>query len=89
MVERAAANMAFQGVLKQDGVIPTKVAELQGSDCIGTLVNAPLSMHKDGVRILPMETVLENKGTGVVANVPYAIFLIRSFLWPLITVLTD
>lgn len=68
--DRAARNMAFQGLLKQDGEIPTSLAELKGSDCIGTLVHAPLSLHKDGVRILPMETVLETKGTGVVTSVP-------------------
>lgn len=68
--DRAAKNMAFQGLLKASGEIPKSLAELKGSDCIGTLVNAPLSMHKDGVRILPMDTVLETKGTGVVTSVP-------------------
>lgn len=68
--DRAARNMAFQGLLKENGGIPKPLAELQGLDCIGTLVNAPLSMHKDGVRILPMDTVLETKGTGVVTSVP-------------------
>ncbi|ROW04107.1 hypothetical protein VSDG_00917 [Cytospora chrysosperma] len=70
ITDRAARNMAFQGLLKEDGVIPTSKAELKGSDCIGTLVHAPLSLHKDGVRILPMDTVLETKGTGVVTSVP-------------------
>lgn len=68
--DRAAKNMAFQGLLKTNGEAPKSLAELKGSDCIGTLVNAPLSMHKDGVRILPMDTVLETKGTGVVTSVP-------------------
>jgi leucyl-tRNA synthetase len=67
--DRAARNMAFQGIFPRWGVFP-KVAELQGSDVIGTLVNAPLSVHKDGVRILPMDSVKATKGTGVVTSVP-------------------
>ncbi|KAF2093238.1 leucyl-tRNA synthetase [Rhizodiscina lignyota] len=66
--DRAARNMAFQSVFPEWGVFP-KVAELQGSDVVGTLVNAPLSVHKE-VRILPMETVKATKGTGVVTSVP-------------------
>ncbi|KAK4507506.1 hypothetical protein PRZ48_001241 [Zasmidium cellare] len=67
--DRAARNMAFQNIFPQWGVFP-KVAELQGSDVIGTLVDAPLSFKKDGVRILPMESVKSTKGTGVVTSVP-------------------
>ncbi|KAG9621418.1 leucyl-tRNA synthetase, partial [Aureobasidium melanogenum] len=66
--ERAARNMAFQGIFPEWGVFP-KVANLQGSDVIGTVVNAPLSVYKN-VRILPMETVKASKGTGVVSCVP-------------------
>ncbi len=67
--ERAARNLAFQGIFRQWGVFP-KVADLQGSDVVGTLVNAPLSIHKAGIRILPMESVKPTKGTGVVTSVP-------------------
>ncbi|GAB7362555.1 hypothetical protein MBLNU230_g2872t1 [Neophaeotheca triangularis] len=67
--ERAARNMSFQNIFPQWGVYP-KIAELQGSDVVGTLVNAPLSVHTNGIRILPMETVKETKGTGVVTSVP-------------------
>lgn len=70
ITDRAARNMAFQGLLKEDGIAPASLATLKGSDCIGTLVNAPLSLHTNGVRILPMDTVLEGKGTGVVTSVP-------------------
>ncbi|KAH0559306.1 2-isopropylmalate synthase [Trichoglossum hirsutum] len=69
ITERAARNMAYQGVFAENGKFP-KVMDLPGSSVIGTLVNAPLSVHKDGVRILPMETVLATKGTGVVTSVP-------------------
>ena len=69
ITDRAARNMAYQGIFPQNGVYE-KVAEIMGADCVGTLVNAPLSVHKEGVRILPMETVLPTKGTGVVTSVP-------------------
>ncbi|PKS07030.1 hypothetical protein jhhlp_005627 [Lomentospora prolificans] len=69
ITERAARNMAYQGIFQENGVIK-KVANLEGSDLIGSLVNAPLSCHKEGVRVLPMETVLATKGTGVVTSVP-------------------
>lgn len=69
MTERAARNMAHQEIFAEEGIIK-KTTEIQGSDLIGTLVNAPLSFHKDGVRVLPMESILETKGTGVVTCVP-------------------
>lgn len=67
--ERAARNMSFQSLFEAWGKFP-KVAELQGADVVGTLVEAPLSVHKEGIRILPMETVKATKGTGVVTCVP-------------------
>ena len=67
--DRAAKNMAFQGIFATDSK-SEKVGELAGSACVGTLVNAPISVHKNGVRMLPMETVLATKGTGVVTSVP-------------------
>ncbi|RDA84226.1 hypothetical protein CP532_0134 [Ophiocordyceps camponoti-leonardi (nom. inval.)] len=69
VTERAARNMAYQGILAQEGVVE-KACEVTGADLVGTLVKAPLSRHKDGVRVLPMETVLPTKGTGVVTSVP-------------------
>ncbi|KAF4552748.1 Leucine--tRNA ligase [Elsinoe fawcettii] len=66
---RAARNMAYQGIFPEWGVFP-KVADVRGSDVVGALVNAPLSVHKDGIRILPMESVKASKGTGVVTCVP-------------------
>ncbi|KAG9258996.1 uncharacterized protein F5Z01DRAFT_614631 [Emericellopsis atlantica] len=69
ITNRAARNMAYQGVFAKEGNIE-QVAEIQGADLVGTLVNAPLSIHKEGVRVLPMETVLPTKGTGVVTSVP-------------------
>ena len=69
ITDRAARNMAYQGIFSKEGSID-KVAEILGSDMVGTIVNAPLSLHKDGVRVLPMDTVLPTKGTGVVTSVP-------------------
>ena len=68
ITERAAINMAYQGVFPHNGKFE-KVAEVVGSACVGTIVHAPLSIHQQ-VRILPMESVLPTKGTGVVTSVP-------------------
>ncbi|KAF2789122.1 leucyl-tRNA synthetase [Melanomma pulvis-pyrius CBS 109.77] len=74
--KRAAWNMAFQGIYPVGDRLPRHASALQplcsiaGSALVGTLVNAPLSVHKDGVRVLPLDTVLVSKGTGVVMSVP-------------------
>ncbi|KAK2757672.1 cytosolic leucyl tRNA synthetase [Arachnomyces sp. PD_36] len=76
ITKRAAWNMAFQGTFFDGDNFPRDQSELQpvveapGSAYVGTLVNAPLSVHTGGVRILPMETVSASKGTGVVTSVP-------------------
>ncbi|KIV83752.1 leucine-tRNA ligase [Exophiala sideris] len=76
VTKRAAWNMAFQGTFFDQDHFPRDQSELQavvelpGSAFVGTLVIAPLSVHKEGVRILPMETVSATKGTGVVTSVP-------------------
>ncbi|KIX04230.1 leucine-tRNA ligase [Rhinocladiella mackenziei CBS 650.93] len=76
VTKRAAWNMAFQGIFFDEAHFPRDqeelqpVVELPGSVFVGTLVNAPLSAHPHGVRILPMETVSATKGTGVVTSVP-------------------
>lgn len=65
---RAANNMAYQKLSKERGVV-SELGTIKGQDLIGALVNAPLSVHKQ-VYVLPMETVLATKGTGVVTSVP-------------------
>jgi leucyl-tRNA synthetase len=68
--QRAARNMSYQtNIFPKWGEFP-QVASFKGKDVIGTLINAPLSIHKEGVRILPMETVKDTKGTAVVTCVP-------------------
>lgn len=67
--ERAARNMCYQpGIFPEWGQHP-RVASFTGKEVIGTIVNAPLSIHKE-IYILPMETVKDTKGTAVVTCVP-------------------
>jgi leucyl-tRNA synthetase len=68
VTNRAARNMAYQNIFSKWGEFP-KVAEISGGDIIGTLVDAPLSVHKQ-VYVVPMDTIKEAKGTGVVTSVP-------------------
>ncbi|KAJ5942019.1 hypothetical protein N7516_002187 [Penicillium verrucosum] len=75
VTKRAAWNMAFQGHFFGDKFPKTQdelpqVLEVPGSAFVGTLVNAPLSFHTGGIRILPMDSVSAAKGTGVVTSVP-------------------
>ena len=56
------------GTFPEEGKI-NQVASFKGKDLVGTIVNAPLSIHKE-VYILPMETVKDTKGTAVVTCVP-------------------
>lgn len=75
VTKRAAWNMAFQGHFFGDKFPKTQdelpqVLEVPGSAFVGTLVNAPLSLHTGGIRILPMDSVSAAKGTGVVTSVP-------------------
>ena len=76
VTKRAAWNMAFQGHFFDSENFPKSqdqlpmVYEAPGSDFVGTLINAPLSFHAEGVYILPMESVSAAKGTGVVTSVP-------------------
>ncbi|KAH6687483.1 leucyl-tRNA synthetase [Plectosphaerella plurivora] len=66
---RAARNMSYQNLSPGWGVTNC-ILEFVGSDLIGTLVHAPLSTQKDGIRILPMESLKDSKGTAVVTCVP-------------------
>ncbi|KAI8954138.1 leucyl-tRNA synthetase [Xylaria longipes] len=61
--------MAFQDIFSAWGEYH-QVVGLKGSDVVGTIVHAPLSIHEKGIRILPMSTVKPTKGTGVVTCVP-------------------
>lgn len=66
--ERAAKNMAWQGLFAEKGVL-VKLLDLKGIDLVGAPLSAPLSSYPI-IYTLPMENVLANKGTGVVTSVP-------------------
>uniref|UniRef100_A0A8C5QZV6 leucine--tRNA ligase n=1 Tax=Leptobrachium leishanense TaxID=445787 RepID=A0A8C5QZV6_9ANUR len=66
--QRAARNMSYQGFTKDNGVVPV-VKELMGEDLLGAALSAPLTSYKI-IYALPMLTIKEDKGTGVVTSVP-------------------
>ncbi|XP_013388845.1 leucine--tRNA ligase, cytoplasmic isoform X1 [Lingula anatina] len=65
---RAARNMSYQGFTKNDGKVDV-VMELKGMDFMGAALHAPLTSFKV-IYTLPMLTIKEDKGTGVVTSVP-------------------
>lgn len=65
---RAARNMSFQGFFREEGQVDV-VAELTGQDILGVALKAPLTAF-DRIYTLPMLTIKEDKGTGVVTSVP-------------------
>lgn len=66
--QRAARNLSYQDFTAVDGKLDI-VAELVGSDLFGVPLSAPLTPHKV-IYALPMLSVKEDKGTGVVTSVP-------------------
>lgn len=65
--ERAARNMSQQKIFASTEIV--KLADIKGSPIVGTKIHAPMSVYPS-VYVLPMETVLATKGTGVVTSVP-------------------
>ncbi|XP_058124293.1 leucine--tRNA ligase, cytoplasmic [Anopheles ziemanni] len=65
---RAARNMAYQGFSAVEGEIK-ELAELVGQDIMGLALSAPLTSHKT-IYTLPMLSIKEDKGTGIVTSVP-------------------
>ncbi|CCH42951.1 leucyl-tRNA synthetase [Wickerhamomyces ciferrii] len=66
--ERAYKNMSFQKLTPKRADYKA-TAIVNGLKLIGSKISAPLSVYKE-LRVLPMETVLATKGTGVVTCVP-------------------
>uniref|UniRef100_A0A671EI05 Leucine--tRNA ligase, cytoplasmic n=1 Tax=Rhinolophus ferrumequinum TaxID=59479 RepID=A0A671EI05_RHIFE len=66
--QRAARNMSYQGFTKDNGVVPV-VKELMGEEILCASLSAPLTSYKV-IYVLPMLTIKEDKGTGVVTSVP-------------------
>ncbi|XP_059208404.1 leucine--tRNA ligase, cytoplasmic [Centropristis striata] len=65
---RSARNMSYQGFTKENGVVPVAM-EILGQDILGSALSAPLTSYKI-IYALPMLTIKEDKGTGVVTSVP-------------------
>nr|XP_036871863.1 leucine--tRNA ligase, cytoplasmic [Manis javanica] len=66
--QRAARNMSYQGFTRDNGVVPV-VKELMGEEILGASLSAPLTSYQT-IYVLPMLTIKEDKGTGVVTSVP-------------------
>lgn len=66
--KRAYKNMSFQKLTLGRGVYK-HVAVVQGSQLIGSKIHCPLSYYET-LWVLPMDTILSVKGTGIVACVP-------------------
>ncbi|KAL1252478.1 hypothetical protein QQF64_017171 [Cirrhinus molitorella] len=66
--QRSARNMSYQGFTKENGVVPV-IMNIMGQDILGCALSAPLTSYKN-IYALPMLTIKEDKGTGVVTSVP-------------------
>jgi leucyl-tRNA synthetase len=60
--------MSYQGFTAKDGVVDV-ILEFVGQDIMGLPLKAPLTAF-DRIYTLPMLTIKEDKGTGVVTSVP-------------------
>lgn len=65
---RAAKNMSYQGFTAVEGKVDV-VANLTGQDIMGLPLKSPLTLHPI-IYTLPMLTIKEDKGTGIVSSVP-------------------
>ncbi|GMR43883.1 hypothetical protein PMAYCL1PPCAC_14078 [Pristionchus mayeri] len=68
---RAARNMSYQGMTKENGVVRfvPGLEKITGDKILGAALSAPLAKH-ERVYALPMLTIKDDKGTGVVTSVP-------------------
>ncbi|KAF2075235.1 hypothetical protein CYY_003453 [Polysphondylium violaceum] len=66
--ERSVRNMAYQQLTHAKGQYKT-LATFKGADILGAALKAPLAVNPV-VYVLPMLSIDENKGTGVVTSVP-------------------
>ncbi|EDQ90709.1 uncharacterized protein MONBRDRAFT_20503 [Monosiga brevicollis MX1] len=65
---RAARNMSYQDLTPELGKVEI-LAEVEGSQLLGVKLSAPNAVNKV-IYTLPMMTIKEDKGTGVVTSVP-------------------
>ncbi|KAH3661533.1 hypothetical protein OGAPHI_006381 [Ogataea philodendri] len=66
--EKSFKNMSYQKISPVRGDY-NYILKISGSTLIGSKIHAPLTPLEE-LRVLPMETILESKGTGVVTCVP-------------------
>ncbi|XP_022906298.2 leucine--tRNA ligase, cytoplasmic [Onthophagus taurus] len=65
---RSARNMSYQGFTSKEGEVKV-LAEILGEDVLGAALKAPMTSYEK-IYALPMLTIKEDKGTGVVTSVP-------------------
>lgn len=65
---RAARNMSYQGFTEKDGEYKI-IAEIVGLDLLGVALKSPFTCYQK-IYSLPMLTIKEDKGTGIVTSVP-------------------
>ena len=68
MTDRSAFNLSYQDRMPETGK-PEKLLALKGSDLLGLPVSSPRCPH-ERIYVLPLLTILTNKGTGIVTSVP-------------------
>lgn len=68
MTERSALNLSYQDRLPVTGK-PEKLLDLIGEDLLGLPISSPRCPH-ERIYVLPLMTILTNKGTGIVSSVP-------------------
>uniref|UniRef100_S4PAL2 leucine--tRNA ligase n=1 Tax=Pararge aegeria TaxID=116150 RepID=S4PAL2_9NEOP len=66
--KRAVRNMCYQGFTKNDGQFDI-LLEVVGQDLLGIAVKSPFTCYPK-IYALPMLTIKEDKGTGIVTSVP-------------------
>ncbi|KAL3068010.1 hypothetical protein niasHT_038000 [Heterodera trifolii] len=69
--ERSARNMAYQGMTAENGRIRfvPGVERVKGTELLGCALKAPLTSF-ERIYALPMLTIKDDKGTGIVTSVP-------------------
>nr|CDJ97537.1 Aminoacyl-tRNA synthetase and Valyl Leucyl Isoleucyl-tRNA synthetase domain containing protein [Haemonchus contortus] len=68
---RSARNMSYQGLTAENGVVRyvDGLEKVPGSKLLGAALSAPLTSYSK-IYALPMLTIKDDKGTGVVTSVP-------------------
>mmetsp|Transcript_29049 Transcript_29049/g.72774 ORF Transcript_29049/g.72774 Transcript_29049/m.72774 type:complete len:889 (+) Transcript_29049:1024-3690(+) len=68
MAERSALNLSYQDLTPETGK-PECLMTMTGQDLMGVPLTAPNAVY-ERIYVLPLLTILMNKGTGIVTSVP-------------------